>query len=425
MAQGAPAVDPLKLERGRVSHDRPELASEYRLLRERLKRSHEVLAALRFPAHFVTNHRGAVGQDNSGSALGVHLVDTVHGPKVIKLIGVEAHTRNPEVGDPANRASDQALIQLQLGELGFAVPVSGTLSHEDVAALLERFPGLRPTAADRPPPKFGVVMDYVPDGWNPKPLQNRADRQRPAPAWASYLDFEQLEQRVARACLAIEALGLQDHDFQLMFNRKGEAFVIDPELFEVRDREDAASDEALRGTLARLSERPLPESFGQGARRARSYLETLHGLVFSGTFDEGASYRSALRSLELKSAEAAPGEAGAAGISPTALTQSPGGPFRQGERLGLTRQELQWHALNVLRDSPELPAELRDIAQGKLGYFQRPRESRPFAAAVRGAIDHARLLRDAIEYALETFTSDAYDGRFRELLEARRRALPP
>jgi hypothetical protein len=411
----------LRLDRGRVPADLVDFASEYRLLRERLSRSDEVLDALRFPAEDITAFRNSVSGDNSGSALGVARVDTVRGPKVIKLIAQEPNARNPEVGDRANRSSDQVLTQLQLGELGYGIPVSGTLDRQGVTALLERFPELRPTAAGRPPPSYGIVMDYVPDGWNPKPLQNRADLQKPAPAWAAYFDFERLEQRIARTCIAIEALGLQDHDFQLIFTRAGEALVIDPELFDVRDRASAVPGESLQLALQRLNETPLSQTFGQSARRARSYLDTLHGLVFSGGFDEAASYRTALRSLDLKNETP-----GAAPASPLAVPQAAEGLFGRGERLGLTRVDLQWHALNILRDSPQASTELRQIAEAKLPYFQRPKENRAFTATVREVLGTERFLRDVVDYALETFTSPQHDGRFRELLEEnRRRALTP
>jgi len=209
---------------------------EYRLLRDRFAHAGEIIAALSVPQTTIQTFKGRVGSsgDVGGSAQGVFLVDTDHGPKVLKLIHrpfdglVDEQTSKWD-----GRMSDQVILQNQFTEYGKSFPVTGVLQTEEVNALLARYPEMSTMMWDDArrrgggsPAVSGMLMDFVPDAWNPK-VNGSTHVVRDPPAHAVGWDLDKQEQELRQIADIKEQLSVMSRDPQVLIAADGKCSAFD------------------------------------------------------------------------------------------------------------------------------------------------------------------------------------------------------
>lgn len=210
-------------------------SAEHILLRERLKNADSLLNQLKVSSDKIVHIDESIMGDASARAWGVFRVETPQGAKVLKVLTKPMDTKGFAPYDPSSLCRDQLFIQLQLGELGVAIPVQGWLDRSALEDLRKRFPHI--FHSDRGNFQWAILMDYVPQGWNPKPLNNRMDLRKKAPDYVREWDLKKLEAEVIRIGRVLKYLGVVADDLQFIFNREGRPFLIDLEHYHIRERD--------------------------------------------------------------------------------------------------------------------------------------------------------------------------------------------
>lgn len=209
--------------------------AEHILLRERLKNADNLLNQLKVSSDKIVHIDDSIMGDDSTRAWGVFRVETPQGTKALKVLTVPMDTKGFAPYDPSSLCRDQLFIQLQLGELGAAVPVQGWLDLSALEDLRRRFPHV--FHSHRGDFQWAILMDYVPQGWNPKPRNNRMDLRKKAPDYVREWDLKKLKTEVIQIGRVLKYLGVRADDLQFIFNREGRPFLIDVELYHIDERD--------------------------------------------------------------------------------------------------------------------------------------------------------------------------------------------
>jgi hypothetical protein len=364
--------EPVDLDR--LKHRQPlqvdqiDWANEYHLLRYRLAHGQETFDQLRIPSPQIKKIGKSIG-DGGVSNWGVFTVETPQGTKVLKFV-----SRPPDVRDGTYRdySRDQAIIQMHLAELHstkdsvVAVPIDGVIDEAGVQDILNRFPEVRPQGR-RPhvDPKWAILMDYVPEGWNAKaPGGDMAIKLYP-PEHAKSWDTQAILQKILADDIVTKRLGLKITDWQNIVTKDGKSFLFD---FEntTADPNSTPPPAPKSVTVEGLQGNHQPWEFNEAATHIRKFRELLNPF-----FDGGAQSQ-------------------------------------------LKKEGLDWHALNILRGDPTLDPGLRQIAQELFEKIQIPQHYEPFGARIRDANSDQRTIY-ALEYLIESFSGANY-SHFRSLL---------
>ncbi|MGZ3840833.1 MAG: hypothetical protein ACXVCA_02010 [Bdellovibrio sp.] len=343
--------------------------NEWRLIRYRLIHGQSLFENLLIDDQLIESVDFPIHKD-SASTWGIFKVMTRSGPKAIKFVNGA-----PESEDSGGfKIRDQMIFQLHLAELGASLSVEGVINQNGVKALLSRFPEIRKQSrSNRQDPDWAFVMDYVPEGWNPKPEANRMDAQKPAPWFSRTWEFEEIANQIRKTGWVLDRLGIISSDLQYLYSRSGTAKIFDLEF-------TSAVTEAL-ATNADPSSNPLSKVNEERNERHLQYLKTLIG-----------------DSYENKKTN----------------------PFLKKNNLeNFATMELQWMALKLIIDEATFPHELRAIAQEKIQYFKEPLNrslAQNFRDTLLGLEPHLRKLFIK-EFVLVTFTDPHFDSEFRRWIE--------
>lgn len=340
---------------------------EYRLLRYRLAYKDILIQNLLLDPSTILSVEDPIHK-NSIETLGIYVVNTKLGKKVIKIISNSFQQK---------KTYDQAVYQLHLGELGVSIPVTGILDKNGIQEIYSRFPHMNHSKQNQYlSADWAIVMDWIPEGWNPKPEGNRLDRIPEIPWFAKNWDSKEIIANLDKVDEAMYRLGTADIDLQYLFSKSGRPYVFDL-AYAQTSSEDALDQRAIKN----ISE----------------VLKNAHYL-----------FRTRLQ-MRLDS-------------SKTNVSKD---SFFFQERIleGFTTEELQWLALETIRKNSILSSDLRNTAQSKIDYFKFTENLNKFMLQTQSfsinqvpAFQQRPTVKEAIEFALLAFTNPYYDSQFRELL---------
>jgi hypothetical protein len=252
LASTAWAKDPW-VRRARIpvrSLSKPQWKEEYKLLRERIRTSPDLIRSLSISRDhilgvdcFLEDPTDPKPDRDLGipypRANGVFLVRTRMGPRVLKLSSLDWPDRTSQDAGYEMRHHDEVAILNHVAEYGLAIPIHEVLDRSQVGSFFDRFPVAR--AQLRYPDQrvfSGMLMEYLPEAYNPK-YPGRDWMIKPGvPPHARTWNRNVLQ-------LSLDDLGkIRDHlqldvrDGQVLIAKSGLPRLIDVELELLRSRDD-------------------------------------------------------------------------------------------------------------------------------------------------------------------------------------------
>ncbi len=360
-------IDKALQVRNRLLKNDIDWKHEYRLLRYRLAYKDVLIQNLLLDPSTILSVDNPIHK-NSIETLGIYVVNTKLGKKVIKIISNSFQQK---------KSYDQAVYQLHLGELGVSIPVSGILDKKGIQEIYSRFPHMNHSKQNQYlSADWAIVMDWIPEGWNPKPEGNRLDRIPEIPWFAKNWDSKKIIARLDRVDEVMYRLAIADIDLQYLFSKSGRPYV-----FDLAYAQTSSEDAINKRSSMNISE----------------VIKNAHYL-----------FRTRLQ-MRLDSSKA--------------NLRKDNFFFQESILEGFSTEELQWLALETISKNNILSSDLRNAAQNKISYFKFTEnlskftlQAQVFSSIQVPTFQQLPTAKEAIEFALLTFTNPYYDSQFRELL---------
>ncbi len=348
--------------------------AEHALLRHRLVHGDTILKNLSLPAEYIQKVLQPIHVD-SVSTWGIFLVKTNNGLKALKII-VLPEDMNHLTQGKGLKSRDQVILQMHLSELEsspgkrVSIPVDGVFDQNSIQDILSRFPDMYKDGRNMQA-SWGILMDYIPGGWNPKPPMNNINIKMQPPTWSRNWDLEKLIRKQMDDEIVLHRMGIRNLDPQSLIDREGTSYLFDLEFFQLLTPHpslmNSFADIPFLSAKEILSPFFIPfyNSMSMSIRRTVSFLNPFF------------SYHN------------------------------------------LSDEALRWHALNIVSHDSEVNPVLRDWAEAQLPLIPTPEHSESFGLAVRNVDSTLRSI-----YALQYMSFKFADLKLLESLveiELRRR----